>query len=117
VFQAQSQSQSVQHSIDKLDWLKQNTLGEASLNPSQSPFTKRQISGKGLRYKINKGSKTANAKDIEANEISALRLKLLGMTKRSYFTRKEVGEFIHKTEQKAKQNARKAVEQYMKIME
>jgi hypothetical protein len=39
------------------------------------------------------------------------------MTKRSYFTRKEVGEFIHKTEQKAKQNARKAVEQYMKIME
>jgi hypothetical protein len=76
-----------------LDWGKQKSLGEASLM-APSPFSK-QISGSGLRYKINKGSKTANSKESEAKEISALRLKLLGMTKRSYFTRKEVGEFLH----------------------
>jgi len=69
-------------------------MGDATLN-APSPFTKRKVSGSGLRYKLNKGSKTANAKQNEENEISALRLKLLGMTKRTYFTRKEVGEFIH----------------------
>ena len=87
-------------------------MGDATLNVP-SPFSKRQVSGSGLRYQINKGSKTANAKKIEEKEISALRLKLLGMTKRTFFTRKEVGEFIHQTEQKAKQKAKKAVEVYM----
>ena len=41
-----------------------------------------------------------------------MRLKLLGMTKRTFFTRKEVGDFLHKTEKKAKENAKKTVEQY-----
>ncbi len=74
-----------------------------------SPFIQRKISGSGLKYKVNKGSKTASHKD-ETSEISALRLKLLGMTKRTYFTRKEVGEFLHATEQRAKEKAKKAVE-------
>jgi hypothetical protein len=91
-------------------------MGEASLNVA-SPFSKRQVSGSGLRYKLNKGSKTANAKQAEEKEISALRLKLLGMTKRTFFTRKEVGEFIHQTELKAKLRAKKAVEQYMHVLE
>lgn len=39
------------------------------------------------------------------------------MTKRTFFTRKEVGEFLHTTEKKAKENARKAVEQYKNLME
>ncbi len=39
------------------------------------------------------------------------------MTKRTYFTRKEVGEFLHQTEQKAKINAKRAVENYMQQLE
>jgi hypothetical protein len=34
----------------------------------------------------------------------------MGVTKRTFFTRKEVGDFLHKTETQAKENARKAVQ-------
>jgi hypothetical protein len=37
----------------------------------------------------------------------------MGMTKRTFYTRKHVLDFLHRTEQKAKENAKKAVEDYV----
>jgi hypothetical protein len=41
----------------------------------------------------------------------------MGTTKRSFYTRKEVFDFLNKTEQQAKINAKKAIEDYAKATE
>ncbi len=50
---------------------------------------------------------------IKENSVSAIELHLMGMTKRTFFTRKNVFDFLNRTEKNAKENAKKAVEEFM----
>lgn len=95
----QSQSQSVQQSMDRFDWLNSSDV------PFQS-FQQQKKSGRGYRQ-------AHSVAKMPDHNVSALQLHLLGMTKRSFFTRKNVMEFLQTTEQKAKEKAKIAVEEYI----
>ena len=60
-------------------------------------------SRKNSNYNCSNGSGVSN--------VSALELHLMGMTKRTFHTRKDVLELIKKTENDAKEKAKKKVEQ------
>jgi hypothetical protein len=85
--------------MERFDWL----------NSSNTVFDKKKLSGSGRAGKAG----TASQREDGSNNVSALQLHLMGMTKRTFFTRKNVIDFLQRTEQKAKENARKAVEDYV----
>lgn len=85
--------------MERFDWL------NSSDAPFQS-FQQQKKSGRGYRQ-------AHSVAKMPDHNVSALQLHLLGMTKRSFYTRKNVMEFLQHTEQKAKEKARRAVEEYI----
>lgn len=92
------------NSTERFDWL----------NSSNTVFDKKRMvpgavvthnygkssSGRLPMYGANESSPRYNRRDDDPNNqtVSALKLHLMGVTKRTFFTRKEVAEFLNKTE-------------------